>query len=168
MSNQKSQRKINYIFIGNKPYGVINGFTTRMNNTMNKEQAKRMLPIIKAFSEGMQIQIKCIDKWETLTEGEGLPINRFMDEPNNIRIKPEPKYRPFANAEECWQEMQKHKPFGWVEYNGCYFNIVYIDDYHVGLADEKICSILLDSEHSCKDIMFPDGTPFGIKEEGWP
>lgn len=28
------------------------------------------------------------------------------------RIKPEPKYRPFKDAKECWQEMQKHQPFG--------------------------------------------------------
>ena len=31
------------------------------------------------------------------------------------RIKPEQKYRPFANVEECWQELLKHKPFGWVK-----------------------------------------------------
>lgn len=29
--------------------------------------------------------------------------------------KPGVNYRPFANEEECWQEMQKHQPFGWVK-----------------------------------------------------
>lgn len=34
------------------------------------------------------------------------------------RIKPEPKYRPFKDAEECWNEMQKHQPFGWTKLIG--------------------------------------------------
>lgn len=162
MSNQKSQRKIKYIFIGNKPYEVINGFTTRNDNTMNKEQAKRMLPIIKAFSEGMQIQIKRIDKWETLTEGEGLPINTFTDEPNNFRIKPEPKYRPFKNAEECWQEMQKHQPFGWVKAPHGYFAVT-------GARTDEVCFGVKDNFMNYGYLYdmytFADGTPFGIKEE---
>ena len=160
MSNQKSQRKIKYIFIGNKPYDVINGFTTRNDNTMNKEQAKRMLPIIKAFSEGMQIQIKCIDKWETLTEREGLPINIFMDEPNNFRIKPEPKYRPFANADECWQEMLKHQPFGWVKSKSGY-ELITCTMYDDLLLGDTLTTI----ERMFNDYTFADGTPFGIKEE---
>ena len=42
-------------------------------------------------------------------------INVELCSPNVYRIKPEPKYRPFANAEECWQEMKNHQPFGWVK-----------------------------------------------------
>ena len=33
------------------------------------------------------------------------------------------------------------------------------------LADKDICSILLASAHSCKDLTFADGIPFGIREE---
>lgn len=29
----------------------------------------------------------------------------------------EPSYRPFKNQEECWNEMLKHEPFGWVKKN---------------------------------------------------
>ena len=27
----------------------------------------------------------------------------------------EPSYRPFKSQEECWNEMQKHQPFGWIK-----------------------------------------------------
>ena len=66
----------------------------------------------------------------------------------------EPKYRPFKNAEECWQEMQKHQPFGWTKLIGktVYSLIVDVDD-------EIIYS------DAFKECTFADGTPFGIKED---
>ena len=33
----------------------------------------------------------------------------------DYRIKPETKYRPFKDAEECFEEMKKHQPFGWIK-----------------------------------------------------
>ena len=81
------------------------------------------------------------------------------------RIKPEVKFRPFANAKECWAEMQKHQPFGWIKCKEGYFNIVYVDDYYVGLADKDNSSILLASKNSYQDNTFKDGTPFGVKVE---
>jgi hypothetical protein len=133
---------------------------------MTREQVKQVLPLMQAFAEGKTIQTKNGSTWIDIDSDKNqLILDSVVTYQDCFRVKPKDVYRPFCNAEECWQEMQKHKPFGWVEYNGCYFNIVYIDDHHVALADEKICSILLDSERCRKDIMFPDGTPFGIKEE---
>lgn len=71
---------------------------------------------------------------------------------NNLIDNTEPKYRPFKSKEECWQEMQKHQPFGWIKKNGNYVNIMQVSEessYDVGL----------------KNLTFVDGTPFGIKEE---
>lgn len=81
------------------------------------------------------------------------------------RIKPEHTYRPFKDAKECWQEMQKHQPLGWIKCKEGYFNIVYVDDYYVGLADKDNSSILLASKNSYQDNTFADGTPFGVKVE---
>lgn len=81
---------------------------------MNRNQAKELLPIIKAFSEGRIIEYSSItDVSKAWREVKDFPIEMI----NNFkfRIKPEPKYRPFANAEECWEEMQKHQPFGVVK-----------------------------------------------------
>ena len=129
---------------------------------MNRKEAKELLPIIKAFSEGKTIQSRCIKNDTSFWyDDEDLSF----DDDFEYRIKPETKYRPFKDAKECWAEMQKHQPFGWIKCKEGYFNIVYVDDYYVGLADKDNNSILLASKNSYQDNTFVDGTPFGIKEE---
>lgn len=59
---------------------------------ITREDAKKLLPIMKAFSEGKQIQHFNIDKWE---DTDFMP---FTDHPSYYRIKPEPKYRPFKKC----------------------------------------------------------------------
>ena len=130
---------------------------------MTREEAKTLLPIIQGYVDGKKIETRPKGKFDEEWQETNLPAFNIWT--YDYRIKSAPKYRSFHNAEECWQEMLKHQPFGWVKYIECYFNIIYIDDNHVVLADKDICSILLGSEHSCKDITFADGTPFGIKEE---
>lgn len=118
---------------------------------MNREQAKELLPIIQAFAEGKTIQVKASDGLWYGREGENCEFN-FNADPQMYRIKSKPKYRPFANAEECWQEMQKHQPFGWVKTDEGYEQI-----WHVNKGD--------DFNATLKTCTFADGTPFGIKEE---
>ena len=114
---------------------------------MNRQEAKELLPIIQEFAEGRPVEFKNYEgEW---MKGEYLAFNK----PNkDYRIKSEPKYRPFANAEECWQEMQKHQPFGWVKTDEGYEQI-----WHVNKGD--------DFNATLKTCTFADGTPFGIKEE---
>ena len=75
---------------------------------MNREQAKKILPIIQAFAEDKKIQAynpltkEWYDKYESID---------FNSESPKYRIKPETKYRPFKDAEECFEEMKKHQPF---------------------------------------------------------
>lgn len=121
---------------------------------MTREQAKRLLPIIQAFAEGKTIQQTDGYDWYDLDDPD------FMANSISYRIKPEPKYRPFKNAEECWQEMQKHKPFGWVK----------TDDWYCAIKEIRpTCAFC----HGCGDVFyytdmvkqinFADGTPFGVK-----
>lgn len=77
---------------------------------MTREEAKTMLPIIQAYAEGKEIEI--FDKTTKMWKTAMLP--HFDCDSKNYRIKPEPKCRPFEDTEECWQEMQKHQPVGWV------------------------------------------------------
>lgn len=127
---------------------------------MNREEASELFPIIKAFSEGKVIQTSVKGKsWEDLGENIAFYTN------DKYRIKPESKYRPFANAEECWNEMQKHQPFGWIKCKEGYFSVVYVNDEYAGLGDKYDSSILLASKNSYTDNTFVDGTPFGVKVE---
>ena len=130
---------------------------------MTREEAKKLLPIIQAFSEGKTIQSRCITGETSLWWDDNNPTFEIDD--FDYRIKPEPKYRSFRNAEECWNEMKKHKPFGWIKCKEGYFNIVYVNNFYVGLADNDGSRILLASKNSYQDNTFADGTPFGILED---
>ena len=128
--------------------------------SMTREEAKQLLPIIQAYAEGKEIQQTDGYDWYDLDNPD------FMANGSSYRIKPETKYRPFKNAEECWQEMLKHQPFGWIKSKEAtedvYFTIT-------GLTNT--CGFMLNSPggRSFSGLYdyytFTDGTPFGIKEE---
>ena len=86
---------------------------------MNRNQAKKFYPILQAFAEGKVIERRTrtweLNKgWQYSTNWGKTEELKFQDT-YEYRIKPEPTYRPFKDAEECWQEMLKHQPFGWVK-----------------------------------------------------
>ena len=129
---------------------------------MNREQAKELLPIIQAFAEGKIIEVREDIDWCYL--GKEIDFNLS---PQRYRIKSEPKYRPFANADECWQEMLRHEPFGWIKDKeiGDYEIITRVND------KENIGFMAINSQRdwTLEGLMdfytFADGMPFGIKEE---
>lgn len=129
---------------------------------MTREEVKEMLPVLQAYAEGKTIESRCIKGDKSLWYDDEDPT---FDDDLEYRIKTEPKYRHFANAEECWAEMQKHHPFGWIKCEEGCFNIVYVTDEYVGLADPDGSSISLSSKNSYQDNTFADGTPFGVKVE---
>lgn len=125
---------------------------------MNRNQAKELLPIIQAYAEGKQIQF-LFNEWEDVDE---IGTREFLENPELYRIKPELKYRPFKDAEECWAEMQKHQPFGWVKIGDWYCTIKEIRPtctFCHGGGD------VFYYEDMVKQITFADGTPFGVKAE---
>ena len=136
---------------------------------MTREDAKELLPIIQAFAAGKQIQdaIEGLTDWvdtdEINLEYEGQKIKH--------RIKPETKYRPFKTQEECWNEMLKHQPFGWVKSKDeGYFRLIGLVQFASELEDVMITFAtsenLARSSHCIyENYIFADGTPFGIKEE---
>ena len=131
---------------------------------INKETIQKLNPLFQAIAEGKTIQVESGDDWMDIDfGGEGVNASTLITCPECYRIKPEAKYRSFKNAEECWQEMSKHQPFGWIKCKEGYFNIVYVDDVYAGLADPDGSSILLASKNSYQDNTFYDGTPFGMK-----
>lgn len=120
---------------------------------MNRKEAAELSPFIKAFGEGRIIEFSSItDVSKAWREVKDFPIEMIKN--FKFRIKPEPKYRPFANAEECWEEMQKHQPFGWTKLIGAieYSFITDVDDN-------------TNYSGAIKEYTFADGTPFGIKKE---
>ena len=114
---------------------------------MERKNTKELLPIITAFAEGKEIQFFHRGAWNDV------PNQKFDEEPYLYRIKPEPKYRPFKTKEECWNEMQKHQPFGWLKSKAS----LQLNSYEI--------SDFSDWERRFNAYTFADGTPYGIKEE---
>ena len=135
---------------------------------MTKEEAKRRAELYSALAEGKIIQFKQENgEWTDLK----MDLMCGIGESYKYRIKPNPKYRPFKSQEECWEEMLKHHPFGWVKSKK--------SDRHfsIGLAewDNEFNDVFVtfacdetlgrSSKSMFEDFTFSDGTPFGIKDE---
>ena len=131
---------------------------------ITKENAKELLPIVKALAQGKQIQ----DKIEGVTDWCDTDEINLEFEGQKIlhRIK---EYRPFKNQEECWQEMLKHQPFGWLKTKqdgqyrfigelyslpALFTGVMTVTPTHVSYS-----TAVFDA------YTFADGTPFGIIEE---
>ena len=126
---------------------------------MNRQQVKELLPIIQAFAEDKEIQAynpltkEWYDKYESID---------FNSESPKYRIKPESKYRPFKDGKECFEEMQKHQPFGWIKDASKMYNITIIRDDGI-IVNTSTNSNWFDFERSL-NLKFIDGELFGIKE----
>mgnify|MGYP004454227905 CR=1 FL=1 len=131
---------------------------------MNRTEAKELLPIIQAFAEGKTIEFKnCNGNWDNC--GNAL-IPGFHKE---YRIKPESEYRPFKNTDECWQEMLKHQPFGWVctrehnwykHINNLFANTISFQESEIEASGNFEWGLL----DLFENVTFADGAPFGIRE----
>ena len=123
---------------------------------MTREEIKDAAKVMEAYANGKKIQF--LDEY-----------NKWIDVANpscnwsiyNYRIKPEPKYRPFKNQEECWNEMHKHLDFGWLreKESGYLFNTIAVFD-SIRIKENAYNYSLV-----FKRFEFLDGAPFGVKEE---
>lgn len=136
---------------------------------MTIEETKERIAVMQAYVDGKQIQVKSSDsKWADVPQ-PSWSINE------NFRVKPETKYRPFKDADECWQEMLKHQPFGWVKtianipelhnisaiFPSAEFPVLLGIDLEGGEAREY--SLKLSEMYDL--YTFADGAQFGVKEE---
>ena len=136
---------------------------------ITRDNAKELLPFVKALAEGKMIQ----DKIEGLTGWvDTEEINLEFDGQKILhRIKPEPKHRPFKNQEECWEEMLKHQPFGWLKtkmdgryrfigelysFSELFTEVLTVTPTHVSVPY---------SSAAFEAYTFADGAPFGMVEE---
>lgn len=125
---------------------------------MNRQQAKELLPIIQAYAEGKTLEYrKGYGEWIETTNPS------FSEYGTEYRVKSEPIYRPFKDKEECYNEMLKHQPFGWLKSKRLLYNIISIDAD--GIIIHNSISSGGYSFKSAFSLTFVDGTPFGIKVE---
>lgn len=126
---------------------------------MDIKNLEKIIPILQGIVEGKTLQRRTINNdWHNIPLSS---IDYIAANPDDYRIKPNPKYRPFANVEECWQELLKHQPFGVTASKN--------DRRNYG-AFKALCEDGCDFfdyegetfESAFDEIMFADGTPFGV------
>lgn len=144
---------------------------------MKKEKIKQLVDVMQAYVNGKTIQYHKVDiSFKIEHPGEPNFKNKWVDVDEehlfrfdlyDYRIKSEPRYRSFKNAEECWQEMLKHQPFGWIKSKkDDHYSMVTV----VG-SDEKMKCIAISGNYiwsfdeTMRDYTFADGAPFGIVTE---
>lgn len=133
---------------------------------MTVQEIREAAKVMEAYANGKKIQYLNDD-------------NEWIDAPNPLfdwdncvyRIKPESQYRPFRTQEECWNEMLKHQPFGWVKSKDKgYFHLIGLVQWESEFEDVMITfatseQLARSSSSLFEDFIFADGTPFGVKEE---
>ena len=130
---------------------------------MDRNEARKAAEVMLAYADGKEIE------WSH-QDGDGCWLRWVkIDSPkfdwisNDYRIKPQPKYRPFKDAEECWQEMQKHQPFGWIKASYGQFFVTGIRDTDASFGCSK--GNWESYDYIFDEYTFADGEPFGVKEE---
>ena len=136
---------------------------------LTREEAKRRAELYSALAEGKTIQIQCANgEWTDVQNNTLLCIDddRFM-----YRVKPDPKFRPFRTQEDCWQEMLKHQPFGWLKTKKdgryCFIGEQYsFQEMFTGVVLKSSTNGLVPYSSDAFDgYTFADGAPFGMPEE---
>lgn len=123
---------------------------------MTRDEARKAAEVMRAYADGKEIEFLNLGKeWITT-------LNPMFDwELFDYRIKPEPTYRPFKDKEECWAEMKKHQPFGWVKDKDTLRQVLVILDCAVRIEGLTYSGY----KEEFEEVKFADGTPFGIKEK---
>ena len=124
---------------------------------MTREEAGKLAVIAKAYADGKEIEVYDDEdkEWVSIDDPS------FDCHVDRYRIKPESTYRPFKDADECWREMLKHQPFGWIQSRiGEILDVWKVRPTGIMLPQS-------DCGFNCalNDYVFADGTPFGVKEE---
>ena len=125
---------------------------------MTVQEIREAAKVMEAYANGKKIQYLNDDN-----EWINTPYPLFNWGKFTYRVKPEPKYRPFETQEECWNEMLKHQPFGWVRSKKC--NALLWNVTSINKDDITIICDYYKFHRAFECFEFTDGTPFGIKEE---
>ena len=137
---------------------------------MTREEARQAAEVMMAYAEGKEIELNgrssCgCQMWRETSD----PTFNWYD--FMYRTKTKPKYRPFKTREECWEEMMKHQPWGWLKSkkNGrfrCIGEVSWSDEFetvYIALSTSESLSRSADSVF--EEYTFADGAPFGVMEE---
>lgn len=118
---------------------------------MTIEETKKAIEVMQAYVDGKEIEVKSFGS----APFKEIPNPVWDWYRNEYRVKPESKVRPYANADECFNDMLKHG--GWyLDQEKAYCKMCRISNYgFAGLNFEEIVKYY---------VWADDGSPCGIVE----
>lgn len=122
---------------------------------MTIEETKKAIKIMQAYVDGKDIEIynKTSNRWDSIPSPNW---NCFLE--CDYRIKPEPRYRPFKNAEEVMEAIKEHGD--WVKHDNDIERVFSFNHETVNLTYSNVLY-----SDAFKMYSFYDGTPFGKLEK---
>jgi hypothetical protein len=130
---------------------------------MTKQRAKELAPIIKAYSENVEVQYH-----DTMGNWVKIALSDWhFEDPKCIdleyRIKPEPKYRPFKTVEEV--EAVFGKSVKWISNPSCSSGMI-VGARFMGNTIRIYTGhgVEINADYAIKEYIFTDGTPCGVQE----
>ena len=127
---------------------------------MEKEKTENLIKIMQAFLEGETVEERVVFLNNHTAGWVKHTGNDWNTTKYEYRIKPKPQYRSFKDGNECWEEMQKHQPFGWVKISNCYNHITEVNNENLFINGGYF-----NLESAYKNIAFADGSVFGVKND---
>lgn len=127
---------------------------------MTREEAREAAEVMLAYANGKEMEFRSVTlDWHSITHPN------FNWEHSKYRIKDESKCRKFDNGDECWEEMKKHEPFGWVcsrDKPNFKLYVLSVDNDGVMLSDYDDGATLHSYPSFYQFYNFVDGTRCGI------
>lgn len=121
---------------------------------------EEMMAVMTAYKEGKIIESKYVHEHNTVTWAAA-PMPCWDWSNYDYRVKPEPKYRPYKDAEECFADVKKHG--GWakgINEVGYYYILSVVAN---GI---ETCTLSPSYEFMLKMFVWADDlTPCGVLEE---
>lgn len=122
--------------------------------TMTREEAKNMLPIIKAWAEGREVLRNDGSGW-VLLAGDDIRLDVPAE---HYRVVP--RFRPFKDNKECMKALREHGPLIDRRTGATCLVSVLLDNYfYVNGEEEKITY-----DKGFNRFVLKDGEQFGVKE----
>lgn len=125
---------------------------------MEKEKTENLIKIMQAFLEGETVEERVVFLNNRTAGWVKHTGNDWNTTKYEYRIKPKSQYRPFKDGNECWEEMLKHQPFGWVKIFNCYNHITEVNNENLFINGSYF-----NLESVYKNIAFADSSVFGVK-----
>ena len=122
---------------------------------MTREEARNMLPIIKAWAEGREVEYAADGILWVRLNGDDIKLDVPAEDYRVV-----PRYRPFKDNKECMKALREHGPLiDRMTGATCFVSVLLDTHLYINGEEERITY-----DDGFNRFVFKDGEPFGVNE----